>query len=305
MILVFGTVCLDRILEIPALPRPGGYVEVEAEEILLGGEASNTANALREWGIDVFLAGNGAGDGPEAERLRALVRERGLLRHKLETSPGATPVCDILLTPDGERTMIGRGFSTMPRPWEPNTLLLEPGAWVTADPNLGAFAREVVRSAQSVGCRTYLLDFFRPDDPVAQGSYWQSSTDWVGERGREAANLAWAADWSDRHGCTTLLTDGPRGFALARPGQPSLWLPPFPSPPVVDTTGAGDIFRAGVLQGLEKGLPLAETLAFAAAAGCLKCAYRGATRRVPQRDEIAAHLAAHGTILAVYRDLLA
>ena len=304
MVHVFGTICLDRIQRIPYFPKSGGYVEIESEETLLGGEASNTANALRAWGTPFCLYGNGLGDSPDAQVLRELLMMKGLDDGALPAGQGRTPVCDILITPDGDRTMLGRGFASMPAPVPAEDLPLEPGAWFTADPNMGAYARAAVRHAQDGGMRTYLLDFFRPDDPVAEGSWWQSSTDWVGERENKPGNLAWAQAWTERHGCTTILTDGPNGFALARPGHSARWMPPFTAPKMVDTTGAGDVFRAGMLSGLHDGIPLGDALAFAAAAGSLKCGYRGATRRVPTREEIAALLSDNPSAFAAYRSVV-
>ncbi|MCX7800475.1 MAG: hypothetical protein N2109_09060, partial [Fimbriimonadales bacterium] len=69
MVVVFGTVCLDRVRRVPALPEAGGYVEILEERLLLGGEAANTARHLAAWGVPVALAGNGLGGGGEGRLL--------------------------------------------------------------------------------------------------------------------------------------------------------------------------------------------------------------------------------------------
>jgi sulfofructose kinase len=46
--------------------------------------------------------------------------------------------------------------------------------------------------------------------------------------------------------------------------------------PVVDTTGAGDIFHAGFIYGLLQGWPLDRQLDFACAAAALNCMASGA-----------------------------
>jgi sugar/nucleoside kinase (ribokinase family) len=46
--------------------------------------------------------------------------------------------------------------------------------------------------------------------------------------------------------------------------------------PVVDTTGAGDIFHAGFIYGLLQGWPLEQQLDFACAAAALNCTASGA-----------------------------
>ena len=60
-VLVFGTVCLDRLRTVGSIPEPGGYVEILDEELFLGGEAANTACALHEWGVSIALMPNPIG----------------------------------------------------------------------------------------------------------------------------------------------------------------------------------------------------------------------------------------------------
>jgi sugar/nucleoside kinase (ribokinase family) len=301
LIVVFGTVCLDRIRRVPGLPRAGGYVEVESEVTLLGGEAANTALALTSWGEDVILAGNSLGSGADGQLLRGMLERSGLRAVGLSAeSRGDAPVCDIYITPDGERTMFGRGFSTMQLDVDLSGLPLSPGEWFTAEPNMGAIAREAARRAVAAGMNIYLMDFFHKDDPIAPGSYWQSSTDWVGERGNESANLAWATEWARERGCFTIVTDGSNGLVAASSGASARSYPPYPAPNVVDTTGAGDAFRAGMIYGLSHGWPESRALCFAAAAGCLSCASLGGSSRVPSVAEIRVLVDGHPDITAEY-----
>jgi len=51
--------------------------------------------------------------------------------------------------------------------------------------------------------------------------------------------------------------------------------------PVVDSTGAGDVFHAGSIYGLLQGWPAADTLRYAAAAAALKCGMLGARPGIP------------------------
>ncbi len=296
MILVYGTVCLDRILRVPSLPGPGGYVEVESEALMLGGEAANTANLLAVWGNDVLLVGNALGSGPEGERLAEMLREKGLPAYAAAAG-GTAPVCDVYVTPDAERTMFGRGFSRMaPPPLPP----YRAGEWFTAEPNLGDAAREAARGALAAGMRVYLMDFIRDDDPVAPGSFWQSSTDWVGHRRDAGQNIRWVRDFVERKGCFAVLTDGPNGLVAGWPEIPVRAYPPYPAVAMVDTTGAGDAFRAGMLHGLERGWDRLRCLAFASAAGSLSCRSQGGTGDVPSVAEVEAHLLNHPEISGEY-----
>ncbi len=56
--------------------------------------------------------------------------------------------------------------------------------------------------------------------------------------------------------------------------------------PVVDTTGAGDVFRAGFIYARLRGWPLDEQLRFANAAAAVSCTRLGALGSIPSLEEI-------------------
>ncbi|HVT11487.1 MAG TPA: carbohydrate kinase family protein [Fimbriimonadaceae bacterium] len=289
MILVFGTICLDRVRRLPHLPPLGGYVEVVSEQYMLGGEAANTACALRAWGADYLLAGNGLGSGPLADLLSHELADKGLQPVREHLIGGeATPVCDVFVTDDGERTMIGLGFSSMGVGVDVDRLPYRKGAWFTAEPNMREAAYAATRLAHKRGMRLYTMDFVDDDAPLFPGSFWQSSTDWAGTRGDIAANLEFVRSWVDRYGCFAILTDGSQGLVFGSPETPATYLPAYPNDNVVDPTGSGDIFRAGMLYGLDSGWEIERCLQFASAAGSLACRSLGATGTIPALTEIEA-----------------
>jgi sulfofructose kinase len=87
--------------------------------------------------------------------------------------------------------------------------------------------------------------------------------------------------------CVTL---GARG-AMALDGDTLLIAPGIQVTPV-DTTGAGDVFRAGFITALLGGRTLADTLRFANAAAALSCARVGAIGGVPTLHDVNAFAAA-------------
>ncbi len=87
------------------------------------------------------------------------------------------------------------------------------------------------------------------------------------------------------------VTLGPGG-ALALAQGELHYVPAF-RVPVVDSTGAGDIFHAGSIYGLLQGWPIPETLRFAAAAAALKCEKLGGRPGIPALERASA-LAASG-----------
>jgi sulfofructose kinase len=87
-------------------------------------------------------------------------------------------------------------------------------------------------------------------------------------------------------------TLGPEGV-LAFDGKRLLHAPAF-CVPVVDTTGAGDIFHAGFIYALLQDWPLDRQLEFACAAAALNCTAVGARGGIQPLDDIA-NLIASGT----------
>jgi sugar/nucleoside kinase (ribokinase family) len=302
-VLVFGTICLDRVRRVERLPAAGGYVEVEDERTLLGGEAANTGATLAAWGVPVLLDGNRLGADPDGAQIACLLEGHGLAapRPSKGSAVPPAPVCDIFVTPDGERTMFGNGFRAMEASAELDRLPLVSGGWFTAEPNMRAAAREAACRAYDAAMRIYLMDFVEPDDVLPPGCFWQSSTDWAGHRNNTQRNVEWVKRWVGTHGCFAVLSDGPNGFVAGSPDLPVRAYPPFPAPTVVDFTGAGDVFRAGMLYGLSRGLPIPESLLIASAAGCLKCRAFGATSDIPSLEEIRRHVDANPEVAGQYR----
>jgi len=286
---------------VPTLPAKGGYAEITSESKTLGGEAANTAVALKRWGGKVILVGNPIGTGENAEALKRLLAENGLESAIYPQGDFPAPVCHIYVTPDGERTMFGRGFAEMERRGDPALIPYTPGEWFTTDPNHGALARQAVLKAHATGMNVYVLDFFRENEQLPPGCFWQSSTSWVGAPGDTYQNKRWLQGWLKKHQCTAILTDGANGFLLGDQKRGIRQLPPYPVDGVVDSTGAGDVFRAGMLLGLGLGWNLALCLQFAAAAAALNCQSIGATGGLTDRAKVEALVCAYPEIGEQYQ----
>jgi len=91
-----------------------------------------------------------------------------------------------------------------------------------------------------------------------------------------------------RHAGMLVVTLGARG-AAALHGDRFIRQPAFPVD-VIDTTGAGDVFRAGFIFALLRGDTPEGILRFACAAAAISCTRRGAIASVPTLDEVNALL---------------
>ncbi len=82
--------------------------------------------------------------------------------------------------------------------------------------------------------------------------------------------------------------------AFCRTKERSLFQPGF-SIPVVDTTGAGDVFHGAFMVGLLENWSLEKILEFSAAVAAMKCRGLGGRVPIPTRQEAMAFLEARGT----------
>ena len=87
--------------------------------------------------------------------------------------------------------------------------------------------------------------------------------------------------WNDGMLCVTL---GPSGAMLLKDDELVIE-PAFPVK-AVDTTGAGDVFRAAFIYGLLKEFPLRKMVRFANAAAAVSCTRAGAMASVPAMREV-------------------
>lgn len=276
MVTFFGTVCLDRVRRIADFPSVGGYAEILHESLLLGGEAANSAVAAHRLGCEVELIGNPIGHDELGLLVRAGVEAEGIEASLPEAL--ATPFCDVYVTDNGERTMFGYGFLGLGARTSLPVLTGSRG-WVTVDPNLESAAVDLVGAAQQARRPVYLLDL----DPLAAGlqpgNWWQTSLH-VLDRPELAVERSRAC------ACWGVLTAGARGVWLVNPDGNVVFLSAFEGGETVDSTGAGDAFRGGMLAGFDAGLPIWEAAVQGMAAGCLNCRALGGNAGAPTTEEV-------------------
>jgi 5-dehydro-2-deoxygluconokinase len=66
-----------------------------------------------------------------------------------------------------------------------------------------------------------------------------------------------------------------------------------PSVDVVDGSGAGDAFAAGLIVGILEGWPLERSLLFASEVGALACTALGCTDGIPDRELVSRRMSTH------------
>jgi sugar/nucleoside kinase (ribokinase family) len=288
----------DRLIAISDYPEAGGFASVLEEVSAPGGPTTNTAVALSRLGAQVVLASAVGAD------------ERGrLVRHSLE----AAGIDTRWLTVKPERATTLATVIVSRNPLD-RTIFVETGAQLVRGDQLdvaGLFGAEVlVLDVADVSLRRFLLDLpshtvptTRILGPLTYLAH-KSLTDAFDLALRHDVIVGNEPDLLDVTGTWTLsdatkalqhrmrgenlraalVTLGAEGCRVVTETE-SRNIPAF-SVEVVDPTGAGDAFVAGVAWGMAQRWPWPEVGRFASAVGALACCSLGAQASLPSLEEV-------------------
>ena len=217
----------------------------------------------------------------DAARLHAREFERTGVEGRLIHAAGASSARSLILVDRrGERTVMCRRDERvvlqpeeLKREWIVNARALHVDGHDTAAATLAAgWAREAGVPVVAD------LDEIYPgvDALIEKIDYLIVSRDFPGRLTGERNLKAALREIQLRYGCCglTAATLGPDGV-VAWDGERFHYAAAY-RVPVVDTTGAGDIFHAGFIYGLLQGWPLERQLDFSCAAAALNCMHEGA-----------------------------
>ena len=289
MIVCYGEVGVDNIVEVDRLPAPEVAVFPTSDSYHIGGAAANTAVWLAHWGAPTRLLGNAIGDDPAGRRLLEWLRAYPAvdLDHLTVEPGGTTPFCRILVTPDTDRSILIFGYPQAARTrLTPEAL---EGATVLAlDLYGGGQHLEAARTAGSMGVHIVVCDVIDPTHPVLfHAPTVINSATYVRDAVADFAPLQLARILHAATGGVVVTTDGPDPVhAIEASGETFSVTPPTVE--AVDSTGAGDVFRAGMAYGIARSWPLERSVRFATAAGSIGVTRRGAATEPAGHDEVEA-----------------
>jgi sugar/nucleoside kinase (ribokinase family) len=295
----------DRLIAITDYPEAGGFAKVLEEVSAPGGPTTNTAVALSRLGARVVLASAVGAD------------ERGqLMRRSLEAAGIDTRW--ITVKPEQFTTLSTVIVSRNPLD---RTIFVETGAQLVRGDQLdvaGLFGGDVlVLDVADVSLRRFLLDLPAHTIPTTRllgplrYLVEESVTDAFDLALRHDVVVSNEPDLLDVTGTWTLSDataaiqhrmrgENLRAALITRAGEgcrvvtetKSLNIPAF-GVNVIDPTGAGDAFVAGVAWGMAQHWPWPEVGRFANAVGALACCSLGAQASLPSLQEVEKLLASN------------
>ncbi len=278
-ILCYGEIDLDIYLALNRIPTMKRSASVRDEFENVGGAAANSALWLANWGVATRLAGHDLGDDRAGDAVRDVFAQHPELDARfVARRPGyRTPRCQCLVTPDGERCFVTHWLDEL-RMTAPSAAMLAGVQWLNLDMSGPLPLRlEAAKLASARGIPVLVNDIYTTDHPLLPLVDALVVSDAVARDRHGADPLELALELRRASDCHVILTGaGEDIVVLPRQGERSSVSPPRVA--TADTTGAGDIFKAGLLYGLLQDLPLRDAVRWGAAAGSLMCQFAGTTQ---------------------------
>jgi len=283
-----GLNATDTLIQVASYPASGSKVDSLSINVLPGGQVATAMIACQSWGMPTRYVGK-LGDDNAAELHRKEFR-RSAVEAQIVTVRGCNSAQSfILVDPQGERTVLwGRDERLVLQPEELKREWIVNARALLVD---GCDTRAAITAAawaQEAGIPVIAdLDAAYPNVEALMSSidFLIVSRDFP-ERVVGEARLEKSLPMiKDRYGCKlTAATLGASGV-LAWDGERFHHASAY-RVPVVDSTGAGDIFHAGFIYGLLQDWPLQRQLDLACAAAGLNCTGVGARGGIRSVDEI-------------------
>src|SRR6266550_4314843 len=283
-----GLNATDTVIPLSTYPARGSKVEYSTSTVLPGGQVATTVVACQHWGLRTRYVGK-LGDDLAATLHREAFSHAGVETRIITVPGGASAQSLILVDAQGERTVLIRRDerlalhpSDLDRDSIINARALHVDGYDTEAAILAAtWAREagvpVIADLDELYPNVEAL--------IANVDYLIVSRDFpsrlMAEPDLEQALRKMQRRYACRLAAATLGQEGVLAFA----GKRLLHTPAY-CVPVVDTTGAGDIFHAGFIYGLLQDWPLDRQLEFACAAAALNCTGIGARGHIAPLPEI-------------------
>lgn len=273
-----GLNATDTVISLAKYPARGSKVEYQTATVLPGGQVASTVVACQQWGLRTRYVGK-LGDDNAAALHREAFASAGVETQLVTVSGGDSPQSLILVDGGGERTVLCRRDERLvlqpedlDREWIVNARALHVDGHDTAAATLAA------SWARAAGVPVIAdLDEIYPgvEELLVNIDYLIVSRDLPCRLMQEADLERALQRMQSRYGCLLAAATLGQGGVLAFDGSQFQYVSAY-RVPVVDTTGAGDIFHAGFIYGLLQEWPLERRLDFACAAAALNCMAVGA-----------------------------
>jgi sugar/nucleoside kinase (ribokinase family) len=264
-ILVIGSVAWDEVVRLDQPLSIGSHNNGRWVGKRIGGGAANTGMALANAGDRPLLV-SAVGTDPDGEHLGMELARRGLDITYLNRGADETTRSLVMLDTAGERTIVNLSRARVPLPPGLATLPADLCYVRSADPALTSILAERVRWAPVLAHVPPLSAECRPAQ-VLVGSASDLDNDFLADPFASGRRVSGAVlEWM----VVTYGSAGARAF-----GEGVVIGQIAPKVDVADSTGAGDVFAAGLAHALARGIEMVAALRTAVAWASASVQYEG------------------------------
>ena len=294
-VLCYGTISMENVTRLTYLPTPKRDAPALSEYDELGGEAAKVAVALTTWGLRVLVVGNVIGADRKGEFIvNELARHPAIDTRYVQQYPDVvTPFSRILVTPDGERSRIAYWYDDTPKV-ELTTAMMQQARVLSIDAYGNLERDRAAAVAVALNKPVITADAIWPQYPLASLSDMVViSNVWLHTNFPGVFEYDHALELQAQGAGVVIITDGAHPLLVVRADGSAFGVEPYEIERVVDTSSAGDLFKAGLIYGwLKPDWPLEQKVKFACAAAGLNCARDRTKDPPPSLEEIMALMAA-------------
>ena len=287
---VVGSLNLDRLLRLQALPSAGESVHAELVGVSPGGKGANQATAAALLGARVQLIG-AVGADAAGDLLVAAASEKGVDVGAIQRADAPTGEATILVDADGENVIVIAGGAnlelrhTAVEQLAPSTDIVVTGFEVP-DEVVGAAARR----ADALGALFVLnpspLRPLRREMQARRMLVILNESEAEGLGAQELAGSSLAGLSGLFGGSDLIVTRGGRGVIVYEAGSGASLTLEAKRVSAVDTSGCGDAFAGAVVAALARGEDLPAAAAYGRDAGALVATRRGTQSAYPTAAEL-------------------
>jgi sugar/nucleoside kinase (ribokinase family) len=283
-----GLNATDTLIPLDSFPERGSKTEYAGASIMPGGQVATTVVACQTWGLRTRYVGK-LGDDDASRLHQAAFDKAGVDARMIRVPGGMSPQSLIIVDAGGERTVLCRRDEKLAlKPEELDREWIVNARALHVDGHDTAAATQAANWARQAGVPVVAdLDETYPgvEELIENIDYLIASRDFpcrlMDDTNLERALKRMQERYGSKLTAATLGQDG----VLAWDGKRHLHRSAY-RVPVVDTTGAGDIFHAGFIYGLLNAWSLDRQLDFACAAAAINCLASGARGGIKPVAEI-------------------
>jgi len=293
MITVFGSINVDMVMQVDALPAPGETVLCPEYLIVPGGKGANQAVAAARAGAPVQMIGT-VGTDTFAETALGSLRDSGVDVSAVASTDRPTCCATVWVDNRGENSIVvasGANLDTTAR--QLSTIEFGAQDWLVLQMEIPLAENwAAVREAKTQGARVILS--VAPAAPVPEEVLANVDVLLVNEIEGQAVATAIGlppsdpkrllADLSQRFSLTAIMTLGKQGAIMIGPAD-GFEAPALPIT-TTDTTGAGDAFAGILAAALDADASLENAVRRASVGAALACKTMGAQTSLPYRADI-------------------